>query len=69
MEFVSEALLALHHGLGARLSRWQLVGAGESCLLARSADRSDLIALIWRVKKKSCSAHGGREEGRRWSLV
>jgi hypothetical protein len=46
MEFVSEALLALHHGLGARLSRRQLVGAGEPGLLARPADGSDLIALV-----------------------
>jgi hypothetical protein len=51
MEFVSKALLALHHGLGARLSRWQLVRAGKPRLLARPADGSHLIALLWQVRK------------------
>jgi hypothetical protein len=46
MEFVSKTLLALHHGLGARLSRWQLVGAGEPRFLARPTDGSDFIALV-----------------------
>jgi hypothetical protein len=51
--------MALHQSLNARLSGWQLISAGEPPFFARPADGSDLIALIWRIRKDLMPLTGG----------
>jgi hypothetical protein len=62
MEFVSNALIALHQRLNTRLSGRQRISADKPPFLARLADGSDLIALIYHIRKDLIPfTAGGRE--------
>jgi hypothetical protein len=59
VKLVSKSLLAFHHGLGAGLTRGELISASKPSLQARSANGADFITLICRVRGKYLG-QGGR---------